>query len=311
MVERSFFEPGDEIALGCSQTAEQRSPFPARGGNRSTTENPLALVGGVGANAALERPDRVEPEKSRIEGVAGLRWFMAHKDLCTDCAVRDEALCGSLNNEELGALNTIGRRQLVARGETVIWAGDESIICANLRSGVLKIVASTSDGREQIVGLLYPADFVGQAYAGLADFTITALTDAELCVFSRAAFQRVLEDHGRMERLLLQRTLAALSAARGRMLSLARKSAEEKIADFLLEMALHATSSGCRATPDGPLTFDLPLTRGQIGAILGLTIETVSRQMTRLKGAGVIGLPGGRAITISDRTALELRAQAA
>ncbi|MEG3164386.1 Crp/Fnr family transcriptional regulator [Sphingomonas sp. PB2P19] len=236
---------------------------------------------------------------------------MASPDPCIDCAVRDQALCASLSNAELETLDTLGRRQHVGRGETVIWAGDESIICANLLSGVLKLVAATSDGREQIVGLLYPADFVGQAHAGTADFTITALTDAELCVFPRAGFQRVLEDHGRMERLLLQRTLAALSAARGRMLSLARKSAEEKVADFLLEMASHAMNTGCRATPDGPLTFDLPLTRGQIGDVLGLTIETVSRQMTRLKAAGVIGLPGGRAVTISDQGALQIRAHAA
>jgi CRP/FNR family transcriptional regulator len=236
---------------------------------------------------------------------------MAHQDFCADCAVRDQALCGSLKNEELNALNTLGRRQHIARGATLIWAGDESIVCANLLSGVLKLVASTSDGREQIVGLLYPADFVGQAYPGLAEFTITALTDAELCVFPRAAFQRVLEDHARMERLLLQRTLAALSDARSRMLSLARKSAEEKIAGFLIEMALRATSSGCRATLNGPMTFDLPLNRGQIADILGLTIETVSRQMTRLKAAGVIALPGGRAVTISDRDALQVRADAA
>lgn len=236
---------------------------------------------------------------------------MAQQDICADCAVRDQALCGSLSNEELSALNTLGRRQNIARAETVIWAGDESIVCANLLSGVLKLVASTSDGREQIVGLLYAGDFVGQAYPGLANFTITALTSAELCVFPRAAFQRVLEDHARMERLLLQRTLAGLNDARGRMLSLARKSAEEKVAGLLLEMALRATNTGCRATPDGPVTFDLPLTRGQIGDILGLTIETVSRQMTRLKGAGVIALPGGRAVTISDHDALVVRADAA
>jgi CRP/FNR family transcriptional regulator len=114
-----------------------------------------------------------------------------------------------------------------------------------------------------------------------------------------------------MERLLLQRTLAALGVARTRILSLARQSAQEKIAGFLLDMALRASSTGCRATPDGPMTFDLPLTRGQIADVLGLTIETVSRQMTRLKTAGVIALPGGRAITISDPDALQGRAEAA
>lgn len=233
---------------------------------------------------------------------------MAHHDICADCAVRDQALCSSLTDIELTALNTLGRRRKITRGQTLIWAGDDSIICANLLSGVLKLVAATPDGREQIVGLLYPADFVGQPYAGQADFSITALTDAELCIFPRDAFERVLEDHARMERLLLQRTLAV---ARTRILPLARKSAQEKIAGFLLDMALRASATGCRATPGGPITFDLPLTRGQIADVLGLTIETVSRQMTRLKAAGVIALPGGRAITISDEGALQDLAEAA
>lgn len=236
---------------------------------------------------------------------------MAHTDHCSDCTVRDQALCGSLNDTELQALNVLGQSRHVARGESVAWAGEDTVVCANLLSGVLKLVASTADGREQIVGLLYPADFVGQPYAEQADFTITALTDAELCVFPRLAFERVLEDHARMERLLLQRTLQALSDARGRMLTLARKSAEEKIAGFLLDMAARAGSSGCRGSAGGPVTFDLPLTRGQIADVLGLTIETVSRQMTKLKTAGVIGLPGGRSITISDPKALEVRAEAA
>lgn len=236
---------------------------------------------------------------------------MAFIDTCSDCAVRDQALCGSLNDRELQALDALGQRRRLARGEAGMWAGDDNVVCANLLSGVLKLVASTADGREQIVGLLYPADFVGQPYAEQADFTVVALTDVELCVFPRLAFQRVLEDHARMERLLLQRTLQALNDARGRMLTLARKSAEEKVAGFLLDMATRAGSSGCRPTPDGPLTFDLPLTRGQIADVLGLTIETVSRQLTRLKGAGVIRLPGGRALTISDRNALESRAEAA
>jgi CRP/FNR family transcriptional regulator len=236
---------------------------------------------------------------------------MGASDICADCAVRDQALCASLSDKELVALNTLGQRRRIARGQTVMWAGDESIICANLLSGVLKLVAATADGREQIVGLLYPADFVGQPYAEQTEFTITALTDVELCVFPRLGFRRVLEDHARMEQLLLQRTLRALSDARGRMLTLARKSAEERVAGFLLDMAARAGATGCRATPGGPMTFDLPLTRGQIADVLGLTIETVSRQMTKLKGAGVIALPGGRAVTIADQEALQSRAEAA
>ncbi|PZQ60857.1 MAG: Crp/Fnr family transcriptional regulator [Sphingomonas taxi] len=236
---------------------------------------------------------------------------MASSNICSDCAVRDAALCGSLDDDELHALNSIGERRSYTRGSTIIWAGDDSVICANVLSGMLKLATSTPDGREQIVGLLYPADFVGRPYAEEADHTVEALTDVELCVFPRRQFERVLDDHIRMERLLLQRTLTALHEARSRMLMLARKSASEKVADFLLEMAAKVGASGCRPGPGGPLTFDLPLTRGQMADVLGLTIETVSRQLTRFKTSGIITLPGSRAVTISDHAALEAIAAAA
>lgn len=218
---------------------------------------------------------------------------------CSDCAVRDHALCGSLDDRELHALNTIGRRRKLTRGDTLIWAGDDSVICGNLLSGVMKLSVSTADGREQTVGLLYPADFVGRPYADHADFTVSALSEVELCLFPRKGFEQVLEDHARMERLLLQRTFAALDEARGRMLALARLSAGEKVAGFLLDMADRA--GGCRATAFGPVTFDLPLTRGEMAEALGLTTETVSRQLTRLKASKAIALHGARGITIRDR----------
>lgn len=228
---------------------------------------------------------------------------------CADCQVRDQSLCGSLSDEELRSLNAIGRHRKLERGQTLLWAGDDALLCANLLSGVLKLSAATADGREQIVGLLYPADFVGRPFAESAEHTITALTDAELCVFPRKPFEETLEEHARMERLLLRRTLAALDDARNRMLLLGRKTAEEKVASFLLDMSVHLApeaSQGGRA-----VTFDLPLTRAQIADVLGLTIETVSRQMTRLKRAGLIDLPAGRLVTIRDRDALEERAEAA
>lgn len=231
---------------------------------------------------------------------------------CADCVVRDRALCGSLDDRELTALTVIGQRRRVTSGQTILWAGDEAVICGNLLSGLLKLVAATADGREQIVGLLYPGDFFGQPYAGASDFSAVALTDTELCVFPRPAFERVLGDHQPMERLLLRRTLDSLNEARGRMLSLARKSAGEKVAGFLVDIAARVEETACGQTrPGGPVTFDLPLTRGQIADVLGMTIETVSRQFTKMKAGGMIQLPGGRAVTISDPEALAARADAA
>lgn len=227
---------------------------------------------------------------------------------CAGCAVRDRALCGALEDGALAALDGLAQRRHVAAGETVTWAGDESLAYANVVSGVLKMVAATPDGREQIVGLLYAADFVGQPYADRVDFTVTALTDAELCTFPRRRFERVLEGHARMGNLLLRRTLKALHEARRRMLTLARMSAPERVAGLLLDRAARAAPGDDGASLGRPVTFDLPMTRGQMADVLGMTIETVSRQLTKLKGAGVIALSGSRTITIKDLRALKARA---
>ena len=227
--------------------------------------------------------------------------------ICSECQVRDRSICGSLSDPELETLNRLGRNRRLEKGETLLWAGEEALVCANLLSGVLKVSAATSDGREQIVGLLYPSDFVGRPFAEEAEQSVTALTDVELCVFPRKPFEAALEHHARLERLLLRRTLAALDEARARMLLLGRKTAGEKVATFLLDMAGHL-GQRCSA---GRTTFDLPLTRAEIADVLGLTIETVSRQMTKLRQEGLIDLPTGRQVTIRDRQGLEERAEAA
>lgn len=225
--------------------------------------------------------------------------------LCADCAVRDAALCSSLAEDQLDRLRQLGRSQRIPRGATLLWAGADSQACATLLSGVLKLGATTRDGREQIVGLHFAGDFIGRPYAETIAFTVSALSDAELCVVPRDRFEAVLAENGAMERLLLQRTFAALDATRAQLLILSRNSASEKVAGFILAMAERARGiSDFRAIPGGPATFDLPLTRGQIADLLGLTIETVSRQLTKLKVAGVLALPGVRSVTIRDRAAL-------
>ena len=216
---------------------------------------------------------------------------------CAACAVRGDALCGSLGARARMALNRIGRCHSFARGEVVVWSGDRSPVCANIVTGALKLAAAAPDGRERLVGLLFADDFVGDAFTADASVTATALADTELCVFARDAFERLLGDHPHMARLLLRRALASLDEARGRILMLGHKNAGEKVAGFLIDMADRLPG----ASRD---RFELPLGRAQIADFLGLTIETVSRQMTKLRLAGLIALPGGRAITILDRAGL-------
>jgi len=236
---------------------------------------------------------------------------MSDDPICNDCAVRHASLCGALDDSALVALNRIGQRRRLRRGETLAWSGDTNKSCANLLSGVLKLTTATADGRELSVGIQYPADFVGQPFANTQDYTITAVSDAELCVFPRRPFEGVLEEHAPLERQLLVRTLGMLDDSRRQMLMLGRRSAREKVAGFLLDCTARAGASASRATADGPITIDLPMSRGEVAELLGLTIETVSRQLTKMRAAGIIAIPSVRTITIRDSAALTEMAGAA
>lgn len=224
---------------------------------------------------------------------------------CDLCVVRNRAICSALESKELEALNAIGRRRNLAAGESLMWEGEDSILVANVIEGVLKLSTGTEDGREQIVGVVYPSDFIGRPFGSTTGHGVTALTDARVCVFSRRDFDAFAREHPTLEHKLLQRTLGELDRTRRWMLLLGRKSASEKVASFLLEMAERLVEPGCKALPEETSQrIELPFSRQQIADVLGLTIETVSRQFTRLKGDGIIDLPSRREVVIIDREGL-------
>lgn len=223
---------------------------------------------------------------------------------CDACLARNRAICSVLDTEELGALNRIGRRRTIAAGQALMWEGDDSLLVANVIEGVLKLSTGTGDGREQIVGIVYPADFIGRPFGVHSQNTVTALTEAKVCTFTRSDFDAFARNHPEMEHKLLERTLVELDRARHWMLLLGRKSATEKMATFLLEMSERLVPPNCAMLTEPLDSFTLPFGRQQVADILGLTIETVSRQLTRLKGEGLIDLPSRRDIVIRNREGL-------
>jgi len=221
---------------------------------------------------------------------------------CLDCTVRDTALCGGVDIDDLATLSAIGRRRALGAGQVLTWAGDANLLCANVVAGILKVTASTANGREQIVGLLFAGDFVGQPFAEESTVTVTALAESDLCIYPRERFERIMGEVPGLEHALLRRTMASLNDARERMLTLGQRSAQERIAGFLLDLV-------DRTAPFDaidPISIDVPVSRGDMADLLGLTIETVSRQLTRLKVLGAVALPrAGRTILVRDRAILE------
>ncbi len=224
-------------------------------------------------------------------------------DPCTTCVVRNRAICSALELDEVATLGKMGRHHRLVPGQTLIWEGEDSLLVANVIEGVLKLSTSLSDGREQIVGVVYPSDFIGRPFGARAQHNVTALTDAHVCTFSNSDFDRFAREHPQLEHKLLERTLAELDRTRRWLLLLGRMTASEKIANFLLDMSERLIRPDCSS--NGPVTaFDLPFGRQQIADILGLTIETVSRRLNDFKAQKIIAVPSRRRIEILDREAL-------
>ena len=107
----------------------------------------------------------------------------------------------------------------------------------------------------------------------------------------------MLRDNPRLVRRMLEMTLDDLDAARDWLLLLGCKTAREKVASFLLMLCRRVAPEGA---PDTVVQIDLPLTRAEMAEYLGLTIETVSRQMTRLRGDGVIAFANARTLRLEN-----------
>ena len=230
---------------------------------------------------------------------------------CSTCVVRNRAICASLETDELQLLGHLGRKRTIKRGETLLWEGDPAPVVANIIDGVLKLSVNLQDGREQIVSVMYASDFIGRPFGKESPYRVTAMTDAEICVFSRASFDSFAKEHPDLQNKLLQRTLDELDRAREWMTMLGKKSATERIATLLVELSDRLTVDGCSPTTLYLDRFELPMDRQQISDILGLTIETVSRQFTRIRKEGIIELPDRRTVIIKDRSRLKALAEIA
>jgi CRP/FNR family transcriptional regulator, anaerobic regulatory protein len=224
---------------------------------------------------------------------------------CKSCPVRERAACAALTPDEREELARLGRERSYRRGEIVFAAGAPLDACATLTSGLLKICQTDRDGSERILSLVHPAGFVGEMFAPVAHHDIVALTDSRLCLFPRVRYEAAIERFPALATALLRRSAQDLFDARAQIALDARRSASAKLATLLLALARAASHSPCHPAE----AFELPLTRGEMAALLGLTIETVSRHLGALEDESIIQREGARGIRLKDAARLEALAQ--
>jgi CRP/FNR family transcriptional regulator, anaerobic regulatory protein len=217
---------------------------------------------------------------------------------CRDCPIRHRAVCARCNADELSRLEEMKYYRSFQAGQTIIWSGDQMPFVGSIVSGIATLTQTMEDGRRQMVGLLLPSDFVGRPGRATAAFDVTATTDVVMCCFRKKPFEDMMAVTPHIAQRLLEMTLDELDAAREWMLLLGRKTAREKIASLIAIIARREAATPGRRT--GMLAVDLPLTREEMADYLGLTLETVSRQISALRKDGVIQLYGNRHVSIPD-----------
>ena len=225
-----------------------------------------------------------------------------HNIACKECSLYRLCLPLGLHSNDLVQLDKIIKRsQSYSRGQALFSSDTPFKSIFVVRSGSFKTTVQASDGREQVTGFYFPGEFIGmdaiyeQAYKSSAK----ALESSSVC---ELPFEKLQEFGATMPQLQVQmmsRLSKELSGDKTLMFLLGKKTAEEKLATFLLSLSRRFQDRGFSARD-----FQLTMSRGDIANHLGLAVETVSRLFTRFQDEGLISLQG-KAISLTDQDKLK------
>jgi len=226
---------------------------------------------------------------------------------CAGCPVRGSAICSVLDCNQLAELRSLGSTISLGRGEALFHEGDPASRVFSLTSGSLRLYKLLPDGRRQVTSFLYPGDFLGIALGSECAFTAEALEKSELCCFPRKRFSAFGNRHPMLESELYRVASHELAVAQDQILLLGRKTAAERFATFLEQLA---SRSGDKI--DGHTqTIRLPMSRSDIADYLGLTKETISRVIGLFRNHRLVRLERMNRIQLLDRERLQLVAAGA
>ena len=216
---------------------------------------------------------------------------------CADCKVRHLSICAALGFDELAGLEALSHSNCLPAKTTLFTQDEPAEAVFNITEGVVRLYRLLPDGRRQIVGFALAGDFLGLALLERYGVSADAVTDIKVCRFARKAFAGYMDDKPHLLRRLHEFAGHELSLAQAQMVLLGRRTAEERIAAFLVGLAERLARLG-----QSSVTLALPMSRQDIADFLGLTVETVSRTFTKLaKDKSIIVVPDGVRLANPER----------
>jgi CRP/FNR family nitrogen fixation transcriptional regulator len=192
------------------------------------------------------------------------------------------------------AIEMMGAPMPFSRNSEIFGENEPAEYLYKVVSGTVRTYKILNDGRRQIGSFYLPGDVFGLEVGDVHTFSAEAITDCKVLVIKRSALVGLAARDNEVARQLWTMTAGELHRAQNHMMLLI-KTAQERVAGFLLEMAKRSAAA---------TEIELPMSRQDIADYLGLTIETVSRTLTQLESAATIAVPTSRRIVLRNRAAL-------
>jgi len=205
---------------------------------------------------------------------------------CGNCSIRSHCLAGELDNKQLEKFESArGSVRILRKGQQLYRSGEQFNAFYIVRSGTIKVSVTAEDGDEQVTGFYLPDEVLGIDGIGNNHYqsTAVALETSSVCILP---FQKLASLGGELPALQMQlwrKTSREITGKQDMLLSMGRKDSEARVAGFLLSLSLRFKNIGYSGA-----SFNLSMGRQDIGNYLGMTLETVSRILTRFEKAGFI-----------------------
>ncbi|MDE2578390.1 MAG: helix-turn-helix domain-containing protein [Hyphomicrobiales bacterium] len=221
-----------------------------------------------------------------IPGVCG---HASHGVDCLHCKVRPFSPCAALDDREVLELSVLARASCYAPRQAMMTQDEHADSVLNVTEGAVRLYRLLPDGRRQVVGFAIPGDFLGLSMTDRNVYCADALTAVTACKFNRESFSAFLDTQPAFLRKLYDMVGHELRLAQEQMVIIGRRTAEERVVCFLVGLRRRwAKFNG------GSVTVPLPMTRQDIADFLGLTIETVSRAISKLaREKAIVVVPDG------------------
>ncbi|WP_179404999.1 helix-turn-helix domain-containing protein [Burkholderia guangdongensis] len=222
---------------------------------------------------------------------------------CSNCAMRTLCLPPELSATDYGRLDAIiCTTRHVRQGDSLYRAGDAFQSLYAVRAGSFKTVIVHRDGREQVTGFQITGETLGMDGIASSEHTCDAiaLEDSVACIIPYGQLQKVCNELKSMQQYLYQMLSNEIVRESTQMLMLGTMSAEQRLAQFLLNLATRFKARGYSGSE-----FNLRMTREEIGCHLGIKLETVSRMFSRFQRDALVETRGKRVhIVDAERLAL-------